>query len=1194
MFLSTVSWSSAVGGSWNTPGNWSTGVVPTSADTVFVNQPGNIQISLSGNVSVSSLSLSGDNLQITGGSLSISGASSIGASSTLALSTATVALAAGAMLTNSGAIIVNPGSLLSVGGAYTETSTGSLTLPGATSLGSGVASNLLSNGGFESPSAGGSTTTAPSSWGPWGSSYVSTNFAHTGAQSLEQSGPNSGVQYSFPVTPGVSYTASAYAMTPSTSPLTGPEGAFINILFYDAAGHLISSFSPPNSITALTSQSATGGPILGSIGGQGWNFFTTTAVAPSNAATVTLALQTGAYTGIPGTAGGTVYWDDAQFGPTAAVGASVNAASISSSGAINIGAGDSVTTAGTFVQTSSGVLNVQLGGPPAGLLFGSLTAGGSATLAGTLSATLVNGYSPSVNDGFSLLNYNGETGGFTTYELPSASTYSFSPSVNPTYTGIGAIPAVLSTTVNAATTVGAASADMLGVNLTFWDHQLNTAQTQSLVEAAGLNMFRFPGGLGSDDFHFNLTGNQGDSSSNTITQFAQFIQSVSGTGIVTLDYGSGSPQEAEAELAYLCGSPTDTTTIGTGIEWNDAAGQWQNVNWQTVGYWASLRASAPLAVDDGLNFLRIGQAAPFTGIKYWEVGNEEYSIYEIDHHGTAGPNGSTGAAHDPATYAAFASSFANFIAADQANLPVIQIGIDSEDPTGAEDNNWTRNVLVDGLALNFVPGFISDHSYMQNPGSENDSFLLNDTVSDPASILDWSTRYAAYQALLQSTFGSNASSVQVMATEFNSVAYNPGKQTTSLVNGLFLADSIGSLLDSGYAAGDVWDLRNGWLTTNNNSTSLYGWRQGGDYGLLGDPDFSTLPSTGPYVAYPTYYAEQLASEMVQPGGQAVSATSNYGQLTVYGMIEANGHLDLLVINKNPDASVTEPFTLTGFVPSGQAQVWQYGETQDYAQSQSPTGASSLANASTTVNVTGNNFSYTFAPYSMTVIDLAPAVAPAVSAFQVNDGNPQRSMVNSLTVTFNQPVTLGGGAIVLNQLLTGGGTIPMSFSLNSPNGGTTWVLTFTDPMYIAGSLPNGAYALAITGSAVSNSLGQTMAGTTTESFWRFYGDFLGTGKVDASDFSIFAPLFGLNTTPADWYVDYNGDGKIDASDFSAFAPNFGLQVVIPPAATTLTAASAGLTTTVGATAAVSTVTASPIIPISTSAKKRHHHLTHPLT
>ncbi len=69
------------------------------------------------------------------------------------------------------------------------------------------------------------------------------------------------------------------------------------------------------------------------------------------------------------------------------------------------------------------------------------------------------------------------------------------------------------------------------------------------------------------------------------------------------------------------------------------------------------------------------------------------------------------------------------------------------------DNNWTKTVLADGFGDGFVPGFISDHSYMQGPGSESDSFLLNDTVSNAASTLDWSTRYADYEAMLQQTRG---------------------------------------------------------------------------------------------------------------------------------------------------------------------------------------------------------------------------------------------------------------------------------------------------------------------------------------------------------------------------------------------------------------------------------------------------------
>ena len=112
-------------------------------------------------------------------------------------------------------------------------------------------------------------------------------------------------------------------------------------------------------------------------------------------------------------------------------------------------------------------------------------------------------------------------------------------------------------------------------------------------------------------------------------------------------------------MAYFEGSPKDTTQLGMGIEWSDASKQWQNVNWGTVGYWASLRGGVAVGNNDGLNFLRIKHPTPFPKLPFWEIGNEEYGTFEVDHHGMAGPGGvSTGASHDPATYAAFAAQFA--------------------------------------------------------------------------------------------------------------------------------------------------------------------------------------------------------------------------------------------------------------------------------------------------------------------------------------------------------------------------------------------------------------------------------------------------------------------------------------------------------------------------------------------------------
>ena len=509
--------------------------------------------------------------------------------------------------------------------------------------------------------------------------------------------------------------------------------------------------------------------------------------------------------------------------------------------------------------------------------------------------------------------------------------------------------------VNVGQVVRAVNTQLLGVNTVWYDTNENTPQTEQMVEAAGLNFFRLPGGSSTDQIHFNQAPTY--NGEGTIATMASFVASVGGQAVVTLDYGSGSPQEAAAELAYLNAPVGSTTPIGDGPEWTTSNSSWQTVNWQTAGYWASLRAAQPLAVDDGLNFLRIGRTAPFN-FDDFEVGNEEYGSWETDNHTVP---------HDPATYVTFAKQFQTYAAAID---PSISIGIDAGSPDNSF-NNWVPDVLQQSVAQGFTIGFISDHNYVQIAGSESDSTLLLDTVSDPNSIYDWSVRAADYLSLLNQYLGSAAAkNVELLTTEFNSVNTNPGKQTTSLVNGLFIADSIGELMQTSYQGATVWDLRNSYSTSGNNSSSLYGWRDGGDYGLLGSP--GTAPDTGPYVPYPSYFAEELASEIIKTGGNVVQATSDDPNLAVYAVKEANGDLDLFVINKSAAGPVTGQFTLAGFQPDNQAQIWQYGEAQDTAQSQSPTGQSALANFTATLSLSGSTFNYAFPAYSMSVVELTPS------------------------------------------------------------------------------------------------------------------------------------------------------------------------------------------------------------------------------
>ncbi len=110
--------------------------------------------------------------------------------------------------------------------------------------------------------------------------------------------------------------------------------------------------------------------------------------------------------------------------------------------------------------------------------------------------------------------------------------------------------AAVTSTVNAGSSSRAVTTNLLGVNLVYWDDSMSTSQTEQMAAAAKLQLYRFPGGSASDDFHFNQSTNLEDSALNTIPQFAQFISAVGGTGLVThRTMARAARRKAEAELA---------------------------------------------------------------------------------------------------------------------------------------------------------------------------------------------------------------------------------------------------------------------------------------------------------------------------------------------------------------------------------------------------------------------------------------------------------------------------------------------------------------------------------------------------------------------------------------------------------------------------------------------------------------------
>ena len=226
--------------------------------------------------------------------------------------------------------------------------------------------------------------------------------------------------------------------------------------------------------------------------------------------------------------------------------------------------------------------------------------------------------------------------------LPHPMTYLFAPAKR-LYLLALALPALAlaqtSVTINAGTTVRTVDERIFGLNAVIWDPQASSAQTITMLKAVDIRAIRVPGGSLSDEYHWrtNTTLANTWTWSTSLNGFTTLISGLNAQVFATVNYGTGTPEEAAAWVAYANASPTTTAntlnvTIGT-----DAKGY----NWQTVAVWANLRGATALGTDDGMNFLRLGRSTAI-GIKYWEVGNENYGSWETDQQAVK---------NDPTTYA---------------------------------------------------------------------------------------------------------------------------------------------------------------------------------------------------------------------------------------------------------------------------------------------------------------------------------------------------------------------------------------------------------------------------------------------------------------------------------------------------------------------------------------------------------------
>lgn len=467
-------------------------------------------------------------------------------------------------------------------------------------------------------------------------------------------------------------------------------------------------------------------------------------------------------------------------------------------------------------------------------------------------------------------------------------------------------PATVNVTVNARRPSRVVDPRMFGLNTAIWDGSFNTPTTAGLLAEADNQALRYPGGSISDIYHWQTDLAEGNTYlwPTNFDAFANIAKTTKAEVYITVNYGTGTPAEAAAWV--------------------------RQANW-----------------------------VKHLGVRYWEIGNENYGTWEADNNTRP---------HDPVTYV---TRFKEYARQMRAIDPFIKIGaviVADEDSnanytdetvtnprTGATHNGWSAVMLATFKQLGVIPDFVVYHRYEQAPGGENDTFLLTAAHT-------WPKDAAAIRQMLNDYLGRDACRVEINCTENNSVYGNPGKQTTSLVNGLFMADAVGNILQTEFTSYFWWDLRNGQETGNNNSPMLYGWRNYGDYGIV---DAAT--PAGAADRYPTFYVYKLLQHYARGGELVVPATSDYILLGAYAVRDLASHtVNVLIINKHPTATPNVHIALSGVRPGAHATTYTYGIPQDEA---AHTGTGSADVAQSTLTIPGATFTYAPAPYSVTVIQI---------------------------------------------------------------------------------------------------------------------------------------------------------------------------------------------------------------------------------
>ncbi len=485
---------------------------------------------------------------------------------------------------------------------------------------------------------------------------------------------------------------------------------------------------------------------------------------------------------------------------------------------------------------------------------------------------------------------------------------------------------------------------VLGTNMPAWlnPSRLGDSVFQTEAVALGATLYRIPGGSWSNSYNWLACENGGEGiDENDIcqrtwaarpTDFINFLRATSGEVMYTINL-NGTAKEAAALVAFFNGSISDDTAIGVDVRGRD---------WGKVSDWAQLRHDN-------------GNPDPLY-VKYWEVGNEIFggkpgmgtgcnfewgweNVWTCD--GREYINGIGSGTDRKEGFL----DFRNEMQRVDSSIMVGAVGVSPQD--GWE--NWGNEVIEEaGAAMDFY--IIHQYGYFK-PLDQNPPITYQDVLAYPQT--EWRVMMAETTAAFAQYV--NGRQIPIAITEYNLVSVqdtDTGQWMTRAVNMLFIADSMGQMMQNGVSMANQWNFANGRAGN------------GTDYGLI---DAETYAPSPQYYVFPIW--SQFGTEML-PVTSAYAADTT---LSVYAGKADNNVISLLAINKTGE-SINANIQMDGVssLVSGTADIAQAdsldAQTVQFNGVHNPSNISETA-PSLPLTELELPFSYTFPPYSVVLLRL---------------------------------------------------------------------------------------------------------------------------------------------------------------------------------------------------------------------------------